>query len=407
VTASHIQNPSKKRKTQQSTLLHHALWRCTRQQEGSQAARQPEPKVRGSFSILSTSLLTLGFCVWTSVHLSIPEENLSPKRKKWDVRGWITHQQWRKIGWLILGLLAPEMITFTAWSQRSKAKVLTEKVQHFLQNRLERPGNGDDLELNDLQNRLQRARPWTDFHSFYVISGGFVFSTYDLPPEEKFLPRGRNRVVLSDGAVVWLAENELSLLPDLSKAEIDDRSKANHLAKTIICVQAIWFIAQCASRMAQGLAISLLELSTFAHTLCRLLIYNFWWHKPLDIEEPTHIKGEKMHSLCAMLCFRSEFDGVRDSDYFSLRNDYGGSEVPNLLNPEENSNVPGVIYPGQSTANIQFDKPKPRVIKPRSGVLHISRLAIHYSTKDERRWNLASGLKPYVHLLDRGSTPGV
>jgi hypothetical protein len=43
------------------------------------------------------------------VHLNIPEHINEPERKWWDPRGWVTKQQWRKVTWLILGVLAPEM----------------------------------------------------------------------------------------------------------------------------------------------------------------------------------------------------------------------------------------------------------------------------------------------------------
>lgn len=114
--------------------------------------------------------------------------------------------------------------------------------------------------------------------------GGFAFDTSDLSLEEKFLPGGRDRVTLTPRALLLIAEHELSLLPDLSVNEIMDKSKANRFAKTIVCVQAIWFMAETISRIAQGLSISLLELNTFAHTLCALIIFFFWWNKPLDIE---------------------------------------------------------------------------------------------------------------------------
>ena len=42
-------------------------------------------------------------CVWTAVHL-----NISPPGSVWKPR-------LRKVGWLILALLAPEMIAYTAW----------------------------------------------------------------------------------------------------------------------------------------------------------------------------------------------------------------------------------------------------------------------------------------------------
>lgn len=63
-----------------------------------------EPTLRGSYSILSGCILTLVLCIWTAVHLNIPEPedaNRSFLRKR---------QLWRKIGSLILGLVAPELV---------------------------------------------------------------------------------------------------------------------------------------------------------------------------------------------------------------------------------------------------------------------------------------------------------
>ena len=84
----------------------------------------PEPRVRGSFSILSSCIVTLGLCIWTSVHLNIPTHNSKPKRRKYDPRGWISKQQWRKVKWLVLGMLAPEMVRQTTVFPPSAAGIL-------------------------------------------------------------------------------------------------------------------------------------------------------------------------------------------------------------------------------------------------------------------------------------------
>jgi hypothetical protein len=56
-----------------------------------------EPGTRGTFSILSTCLLTLILCVWTAVHLNIPEYGKAASQIR------------RKLGWLLISLLAPEL----------------------------------------------------------------------------------------------------------------------------------------------------------------------------------------------------------------------------------------------------------------------------------------------------------
>lgn len=76
----------------------------------------PGPTTRGSFTILSSCVITLTLCVWKVVHLNLPEhEGCLPKRKKTNLKYWMTRwislQQWRKVGWLILGIFAPEMVS--------------------------------------------------------------------------------------------------------------------------------------------------------------------------------------------------------------------------------------------------------------------------------------------------------
>ena len=61
------------------------------------------PTVRGTFDILSSCMITMLLCVWTAVHL-----NISPPETWWK-------PILRKVGWLILAVLAPEMVAYTAW----------------------------------------------------------------------------------------------------------------------------------------------------------------------------------------------------------------------------------------------------------------------------------------------------
>lgn len=80
------------------------------------ASWHPEPTTRGSFTILSSCIITLTLCVWKAVHLNLPEhESSPPERKKTNLRywmtRWVTPQKWRKVGWLMLGILAPEMVS--------------------------------------------------------------------------------------------------------------------------------------------------------------------------------------------------------------------------------------------------------------------------------------------------------
>lgn len=83
-----------------------------------------------------------------------------------------------------------------------------------------------------------------------------------------------------------LARHWSHLLPRVSSEDIEDKSKANDIAKILLCVQATWFCVQTIYRMATGFAVSLLELNTFGHAICALITYVIWWDKPFDLREP-------------------------------------------------------------------------------------------------------------------------
>ncbi|PVH75427.1 hypothetical protein DL98DRAFT_644167 [Cadophora sp. DSE1049] len=266
-----------------------------------------EPQTRGTWNILSTCLFTLLLCLWTALHLNIPGHKEGFWRPKL-----------RKTGWLILGLLTPEMGVFTAWYQYLAAHKLNSVIS----------------------TASTRRHPWTTIHSYYVLMGGFVFDTSDA--EVNFLPNNRERLTLTPAGLRYILENEPGILPDISWESIYDKSKANSLAKSLVCIQALWFCVQCIIRLGQGFAISLLELNVFGHAFCALIMYIIWWDKPLDIEEPTLISGSVADEICALMCMRSSSD--RSISPFVARPlelpygvKYGDQWWQNIVNEAENS----------------------------------------------------------------------
>ncbi len=159
--------------------------------------------------------------------------------------------------------------------------------------------------------------------------GGFAFDTLAAPAQ--FLPDQTTRLTLRPQGLQYMAKQAPHLIPDISEEDIRDKSKADGLAKVLVCLQAIWFCVQCIVRVAQSQDISFLEINTFAHAVCVPLTYALWWHKPLDIESPSLMAGEEAWEMCALMYVTSNgetdlnteisefFFGRQFSQYFENR----------------------------------------------------------------------------------------
>lgn len=142
--------------------------------------------------------------------------------------------------------------------------------------------------------------------------GGYSYKLRD--GSKVYLPDDHNReqLVLRDEALRFVAEHEPSVIPHLSVLDILDKSSASTFVKMITLFQALWFSLQCIVRMAQGLSISLLELTTFAHCIVALIIGWLWLRKPVDISKPDPLDMpdtvSRPHWLMAVLYSLTSFD---------------------------------------------------------------------------------------------------
>ncbi|KAG6815155.1 hypothetical protein H0H87_004633 [Tephrocybe sp. NHM501043] len=74
---------------------------------------------------------------------------------------------------------------------------------------------------------------------------------------------------------------------DISEKEILDRSKGDALAKSLVLLQATWFILQATTSVVQHLAFAILNFMT----------YFCWWNKPLDVNYTIVLKAYHNPSL--------------------------------------------------------------------------------------------------------------
>ena len=94
-----------------------------------------------------------------------------------------------------------------------------------------------------------RAPHWTLVHGFFATMGGFRFRVRKLhevqnlrgsPPEETCFLNIKRFPLIANGIGSWI--------PPISEDDIKSMSKADGLAKGLVCLQVIWFLAQCLTR---------------------------------------------------------------------------------------------------------------------------------------------------------------
>ena len=261
-----------------------------------------DPDGRGTLGLLFSCLLTLVLCVWSALHLNVPKQKDFGRELPLYAR------------WIFTGIFAPELVAFTAWRQWRSAKLLTKVVQDTLPSHPRRisassppketsdeahtpkvlaEGNGvfkdarqsstlrvrdgtpDDVRrlsastanegsLEDPADKTKsHGNPWTLTHGFFASSGGFAFDIDEDDNEHWLPPNAPKRLFLTARGVALLAR--CGRLPEVTEAEIWDKSKANGLAKTLILLQAAWMFIQVIARLAVRLPVTLLEINTIAH----------------------------------------------------------------------------------------------------------------------------------------------
>ena len=81
---------------------------------------EAEPTRRGTFGIISFCLSTLLICIWSTLHFNIPIRRYTATRRFF-----------LQLFWMILALLAPELLLFLAINERISAGILLKKVLGF------------------------------------------------------------------------------------------------------------------------------------------------------------------------------------------------------------------------------------------------------------------------------------
>lgn len=83
-----------------------------------------DPDGRGTFTIVSSCVLTLSLCVYTAIHLNVRPQGTT------ELQSWIETTKW-----VIFAVLAPELVVFVAWRQYVSATALNRIVKGLQENK--------------------------------------------------------------------------------------------------------------------------------------------------------------------------------------------------------------------------------------------------------------------------------
>jgi hypothetical protein len=75
-------------------------------------------------------------------------------------------------------------------------------------------------------------------------------------------------------------------IADIKEEDIVDKSKVDILITCAALGQVVWFAAQEAARLHEGLPISTLETATVAFAGVQMATWMLWRQKPRDVSEP-------------------------------------------------------------------------------------------------------------------------
>jgi hypothetical protein len=427
------------------------------------------PNERGTLNILSICIITLLLCAYTSLHLDIPKYDKAGwihqlwRRLLWVCVGlgapeFVSLAKWITIHSTAFKLvLTPEQVAFIAFRQMLFARNLEYKMHALTQNLLSNSdattprstwpismlrksarttmatpkdveggmtqgtSSGPDILLAEPGDRRSANTPrtealsdrrniWTRVHSHFALMGGFVFEADEM--HLTIMDADRKRLTLTPVALRKIAKNAPELLPDLSREAIRDKSKANGLAKFLVCVQAIWFIAQTVGRLGTSLPISLLEMNTLLHAFCCLFIYLAWWHKPLDIEEPhvIHVANNYAGKVCAWMMVKDKQHGylLAYKDDSKGKSSLSSSTRLRLvyeddLAPEENAemgrnNDPANMIRKRIAISRQHNSQEGRLEEVQQSDYTLAKMSAKNSS-EERRVKLYPGQKVYGFVI--------
>ena len=94
--------------------------------------------------------------------------------------------------------------------------------------------------------------------------------------------------------VISMLDNKTLSLP--TEQELQNQSKSDGLAKTLVLLQTLWFVTQCIARRVENLPTTELEIVTLAYVAIYVGMFIAWWDKPCNVDCPIRVFQEPVQA---------------------------------------------------------------------------------------------------------------
>ncbi|KAN0070919.1 hypothetical protein V8E54_011084 [Elaphomyces granulatus] len=213
---------------------------------------------RGTVGIIWSCLTTMVLCTYTVQHLNVPSKPKSKGKKLL-----------RKLGHILMTLMIPEF---------SAVEALDDFVWSWKHSK-----------------RIRDIRGWEG----WSLKQSHLLHMDGIEWEEPSLDLSNSQ-----------NKSPVTFPSFPSNDMINERSKADGVAKMIAICQTSWFVITIIFRLSQRMPLSLLEVLTVSYIFCALIMFICWFERPRDIQ--FRIKIEKS------LDWPTEIRDYRDDRYKNM-----------------------------------------------------------------------------------------
>ncbi|KAG8863657.1 hypothetical protein FRC20_010595 [Serendipita sp. 405] len=247
-------------------------------------------------NIIWSCLTTILLCTWVSLHPNVPkpvDETKLSKRERYahKLRTFLKDQALP----FVLLLVAPEWVLMWALRQRLVVEYLVRNKQaptrrhgfFIIMGGFHKFSKVEVLAPSDpATSDPATSDPAT---SDPVPSDPLIGSDVEKMPTDKKSEdeHGEPNHPLDRFDVCRLVDDGRLQLP--LEVEIDDKSKSDWIAKSLVLLQTLWFVVQCGARKMDHLPLTELEVVTLGYALLNFFVYVIWWDKPQKVARPIRV----------------------------------------------------------------------------------------------------------------------